>query len=154
MITVRRLLVCVVFSLPLACAPAGEGEGEGEGEPEGCLADDRAETFSKGMSHDDDGFTVIIDDASPEPPDAGLNTWTVSLQDADGEVTGADVRIQPWMPDHGHGPASVGAESEDAGTYTMEPFDLFMSGLWEISVKVGPTASPDHEVKFTFCAQG
>lgn len=114
-----------------------------------------AEPFTVGISDTSSasGATVAITGASPIPPDVGDNAWTVTVTDAGGgPLAGLPVVVTPWMPLHGHGlsPATYAGADQGDGTYTVEPFDLIMPGLWEFTIELGAGDA----VTFSFCAEG
>ncbi len=84
-------------------------------------------------------FHVMLMGADPAPPDVGDNTWTLRVMDTEqNPIDGAKVTVTPYMPLHGHGtsPADYTATFGEDGTYQVGPFDLFMPGVWETTVKV------------------
>lgn len=137
-----------------ACGPGDSGEGEGEGETAD-VCDGRGETFEAGMKKTGAaGVSFTLVEASPSPPDVGLNRWVVEVDDGSA-VEGAAVRAIAFMPDHGHGPPTAEVDAEDTpGTYKLEPIDFFMSGYWEVDVEVGPADDPRDSATFAFCAEG
>ena len=117
-----------------------------------------AETFTSGLSHEGDWaeLVFVVDAAAPAPPDKGDNTWTVAITDPAGTPR-ADltVSIAPFMPEHGHGTSPPEFETTSAGdgTYTSEPFDLFMAGVWDIVVSAEAT-DVDDATAFRLCVEG
>ncbi len=102
------------------------------------------------------GVTVGFVSAEPAVPDVGDNTWTLSLVDAEGPVSGAAPRLIPWMPLHGHGlvPAEYVGIEGPLGEYALPTFDLVMPGLWELTVDLAPVGAPADAVVFALCAEG
>ena len=102
-------------------------------------------------------FTVSIESADPAPPDRGDNVWTLAVRDAGGEaVEGAAVVVTPYMPAHGHGtnPRTFDGQAQGQGLYEAGPFDLFMPGLWDVSIDVVDSTGADDNAAFTFCLEG
>jgi hypothetical protein len=93
--------------------------------------------------------------ATPAPPDRGDNTWTFALYDVDGQpLEGATGSFGGWMSAHGHGsnPETVRFSDNGDGTYTTDVIDLYMSGVWDLTITLdGDTAD---EVTFAFCIDG
>lgn len=87
----------------------------------------------------------------------GLNTWTVKVTDGKGNpVSGAAIKVRPFMPDHGHGssitPQIMPMAAE--GTYQVGLLDFFMPGIWQETFTITPTTGPADTVVFTFCVDG
>jgi hypothetical protein len=100
-------------------------------------------------------FTLV--EASPAPPARGDNHWTLRVTDASGAVKPhLALSVEPFMPDHGHGTgvkARVSAQPD--GTYAVGPLNLFMPGVWRVTVFVSMNAGrPDDEAVFFFCIAG
>lgn len=124
-----------------------------------CAEETRADTFVAGLSRTTStgAFELSFVEASPVPPDRGLNRWLLELKEASGGlVDDAELRVRPWMPDHGHGsnppylfPAATGAP----GRYQLESMDLFMSGFWQFTIRVERGEQSD-ELVFSFCIEG
>lgn len=124
----------------------------------GCANDPRAESYSAGMSKvgDAKALTFILVAASPAPPAINDNTWTLKVLDASGSLVSnaTFATIKTWMPDHGHGsPETPMAASNGDGTYGVQPLDLFMNGLWQITFSAQAGAVSD-SVTFSFCVGG
>lgn len=104
-------------------------------------------------------YRVAILDASPAPPDVGMNGWTIEVRDSAGEaVDGLSVEVEPFMPAHDHGTnpkTTAGAPNGTSGQYTFEDVNLFMSGTWTLTfgVRAEEGDTPDPAV-FTFCFEG
>jgi hypothetical protein len=140
-------------------ACTGDEVGLDGDDPTGGMTQDcaGADEFVAGVSATaPSGRIVEILDADPTPPDVGDNTWTLSVTEAGGAVTGLSPMLTPWMPLHGHGlvPTEYAAVDEGDGTYTVETFDLIMPGLWEFTVDLGAGEGIPDEVVFSFCAEG
>ncbi|MBI4821007.1 MAG: FixH family protein [Deltaproteobacteria bacterium] len=112
-----------------------------------------ADTYTAGLAKTAEGLEVTFTDATPAPPARGQNVWTVATEG--GSIEGLDFKA--WMPAHGHGtnPLWTRADAVGNGTYRVGPIDLFMTGLWEITVraKTSSTTGPAPEVMFTFCLE-
>lgn len=88
-------------------------------------------------------------------PDVGLNTWSLELADDAGAPMVADeVKLRPWMPDHGHGTSpAVFLGTAEAGRYDFGPFDVHMPGFWEFELTVTSGTEVDSTV-IGFCVEG
>ena len=108
------------------------------------------DTYSDGMEASGSTYTVALV-GDPAPPDKGDNVWTLTITEGGAPAEGLDVQVEPFMTEHGHGtnPAFYGATEGDPGVYTTERFDLFMGGLWDLTVHAG-----DDSVTWSFCLEG
>ncbi len=100
-----------------------------------------------------DGQQVILSQKEPGETARGENTWTLRLQDAQGTtVPGREVALRPFMPQHGHAtnPAEFLATETSPGVYAVGPFNLFMPGEWQLTVRVGMDVS----VVIIVCLEG
>lgn len=145
-----------------ASACGDHDHGPGDGQTRLCDAEPRGETFVVGLEKTSrvEGLKVrlleVVVEEQPQPPDRGINTWTFEITDAAGApVEDVAVRLRPWMPDHGHGttPAEYPGVPAGAGRYSVGPFNLFMSGLWEFTVRLERGGELD-DAKFGFCLEG
>jgi hypothetical protein len=122
-----------------------------------CMVEDRDDTFWAGMTKSGaGGVEVTLVSSTPAPPIRGDNSWTLAIR-RDGEpVVGAAVEITPFMPDHRHGtPISpVVTPGDSAGQYQAAPVNLWMPGLWEITVATTPSGGAEDSVVFRFCITG
>ncbi len=65
-----------------------------------------------------------------------------------------EVKLRPWMPDHGHGTTpAVFYGKPDAGRYGVGPFKVHMAGFWEFELTVSLGNETDSTV-FSFCVEG
>jgi hypothetical protein len=92
--------------------------------------------------------------SEPAPPSRGDNTWTVQLSTMSAPATpvsGASMSVIPYMPAHDHtsGKAVIVTPMSEAGQYKLDPVNLFMPGVWEITLDVSG-ANAD-SVVFKFC---
>ena len=142
--------------LVLVAACASDEEPEASDAMADCTVDSRAEAYAPGMqAMAPDGTRLVLVSAEPGPPVRFDNTWTVQALGADGEpLAVTDLRVEPFMPDHGHGtpePPEPVAEAEP-GRYRMGPFDLWMPGIWQLhfSMDHGETTST---ATLSFCIE-
>ncbi len=124
----------------------------------GCANDPRADTYGPGMSKVGSvkALTFVLVAASPAPPAINGNTWTLKVVDATGSpVPNATFpTIRTWMPDHGHGsPETPMATANGDGTYSVQPLDLFMNGLWQITFSA-QAGAVSYSATFSFCLGG
>jgi hypothetical protein len=146
--------IAAAFAL-IGCG--SDAKDSSQNQPNGVKqADDcagRGEQFSAGMQKTSPGgVSIELVDANPAPPKLGDNAWTVSVRDASGgPMLAADVSVDPWMPEHGHGSnkEAIAVELGD-GKYRIEPISLGMPGVWEIGVRINSGSKPE-SVTFAFC---
>lgn len=122
-----------------------------------CAADDRDEEFLAGMEKTGElGMTFRLVSSTPAPPIRGDNVWQVEIEDDTGApLEGATVRSIAFMPDHNHTSAVPVTYTEDPpGSYEIDPVNLFMPGVWEITIQATPMGASQaerDEVTFVFC---
>lgn len=158
----RRSLVLAAASL-LACDPPPGDEDEPEpvaveegGEPPqtACADETRDDDYALGLAKSGAHMTVTFVDAMPAPPARGDNTWVVAIHDATGApLRGLALSVDPYMPDHQHGTsiATHVDEAETAGQYVLAPVNLFMPGLWEVTIAASGVPGGDDAIVFRFC---
>lgn len=101
-------------------------------------------------------FSISLDSIAPNPVTKGDNSWTVHVTDSNGaDVDGATLTIKPFMPDHNHG-SSIRplATAAGNGVYEISRLNLFMPGIWQISVTVTSSTGTSDVGVFTFCVEG
>jgi YtkA-like len=124
-----------------------------------CAADPRASTYAAGMTKQsqDGKFTLQLQKSDPTPPAKGDNAWDVRLVDAMGApVDGATIDVTTFMPDHGHGTSIdvvVTPASSGGGEYSISPVNLWMPGLWQVTLRTEAGGVTD-DVVLGFCIAG
>ena len=144
----------------LGCSQASPAAGDAgappaDGTPSFCATDVRAQSYHPGLQQAGKAgkLAVQLDSIAPAPVARGDNRWTFTLLDAAGApVTGATVSVLPYMPDHRHGSAITPAVAPGTkpGEYVLSRLNLFMPGLWQITLTPVAGALTD-DVVFTFC---
>lgn len=96
---------------------------------------------------------VKLTSIDPNPVFKGDNDWKVTVVDASGaDVTGATLTAKPFMPDHGHGSSIVPTVTElGGGAYDVDHLNLFMPGIWQVTIDVTTAAGVHDAAVFTFC---
>ncbi len=120
-----------------------------------CSIEDRDDTFVAGLEKTGaGGVRIRITSAVPAPPQRGDNTFNLEVFDGAGApISGASIDVTPFMPDHRHGTsiAPVIAPGAAPGSYTVSMINLWMPGLWEITIEATPAGGMADEVVFRFC---
>jgi hypothetical protein len=105
-------------------------------------------------------YTFQLSQVDPAPPVKGTNTFVVKVLGANQMPVGGELRVNPTMPDHGHGTSVKAVVTFDASTssYTVKPLYLFMSGVWRIQLDLyagdADAGPPTDTVAFFFCIDG
>ncbi len=124
-----------------------------------CASDARVQTFSPGMEQTGRSgmYKARLLEMAPAPAAKGDNGWTVQIVDGKGApLDGAKLTVKPFMPDHGHGSSIVPlvTATGSEGKYTVTRLNLFMPGIWQITVNVTSSAKTTDAIVFTFCVAG
>ena len=124
-----------------------------------CATDSRAQTFAPNMEQAGASgtYSVKLQTITPNPVFKGNNVWNLQVVDKSGApVSGATITVKPFMPDHGHGSSITPqvAPGSNPGSYDVTLLNLFMPGIWTITIVVttgtAPSTVSDQSV-FTFC---
>ena len=76
------------------------------------------------------------------------------LEGSGGLVSEGVVTFRPFMPLHGHGTSPEFYDaSPEGGGWSVGPMDLFMPGLWELTVAIDAGGEAD-EALLRFCLRG
>jgi hypothetical protein len=120
-----------------------------------CANDPRVETFQSGVvSHGPAGTAVTIASAIPTVVQEGMNEWTVSVVNAQGQPVDGTVVETALMPDHNHGsPTPSTVTPKGNGQYDISGINLSMRGVWTITIAVTTSTGTD-DATFTFCVDG
>src|SRR5262245_51772512 len=141
-----RALLTVAAAL-LATGCPGDDEGELVDAGYNCEAETRDDIYSMGMSRSGDGgYQVVLVESDPAPPTKGDNSWQLRVLDPAGDpVDGMTVSVTPFMPDHQHGTPvrAVVTPSGANGEYAVTPINLWMPGLWKVTVALSDGSPVD-----------
>jgi hypothetical protein len=145
-----------ILAVALATAACSEGHGDDHPDEYDCAMEQRDDEFVMGLTKTGASgqlaFRLVSSD--PAPPSRGDNTWILELSTMAAPVTpvtGASMSVTPFMPDHEHGSGEdvIVTPMPGAGQYKLEPVNLWMPGLWEVTMQVSG-AQADRAV-FKFC---
>jgi hypothetical protein len=141
------------------CSDHGS-EHHADAAPVNCAIETRDDEYVAGLEKvGASGLAVVLVESTPAPPAKGDNTWRLRVLDSAGTPQGGlTVEVTPFMPDHGHGTpidAEVIALAEP-GEYQAGPINLWMPGLWEVTVAAENPAQAEvsDSVVFRFCIEG
>jgi hypothetical protein len=132
----------------------------GDAAPVNCEVETRDDDYVAGLSRTGDGtIEVVLVESTPAPPAKGNNTWHLRVLDSAGTpLDGLTVQVTPFMPDHGHGTPVTTEVTElaEPGEYEVALVNLWMPGLWEVTVEVDDPAQAEvsDSVVFRFCIEG
>ena len=152
----RRLAVVIGTGLSLAaCGTSSPAIPDAAN----CVGDPRGEAFVVGItkSGKDNRLTFALMEATPAPPSRGDNTWLVDISQAGAPVVGAAVTVKPFMPDHRHGSAIDTIVTPDPmvpGRYQLAPVNLWMPGIWEVTITATPVGGTKDLAVFSVCIAG
>jgi hypothetical protein len=152
-------MLAVSTALWLGCSSGGVAGGDGAPGTSTCATDSRGETYLPGMSQAGKNHlvTVKLMTSTPGPPIKGNNDWVIEVGDAttSAPLDGLTVTAVPFMPDHGHGtPIKVAITPTGQGTYKLSPVNLFMAGLWQVTINLTTADMKVDQVVFSFCIEG
>lgn len=122
-----RWLLGALLLLGAACAGTGHS-----GDPlEDCaIATSRAGMFTA-------AWKVAGGESVPENEPFELDVWLFEGTGTETPLTGAELLVSAWMPDHGHGMnRKPEAEEVAPGRYRVRGMLLHMGGFWQLFVDV------------------
>jgi hypothetical protein len=151
----RSLLL--LAALASACGGGHAGHGHDAGaEFVTCVGESRADVYTPGLEKAGrlGAARVRLLESDPAPPIRGDNRWTVEIvATAGAPLDGLVISVTPFMPDHQHG-TPVKAVVTAAGTpgrYHLSPVNLFMAGLWQITIDLRNSTGLRDQAVFAFC---
>jgi hypothetical protein len=96
-----------------------------------------------------------LEQVEPSPPARGMNVFQLHIQDAGGAPMVGELRVDPRMPDHGHGTSiRPRVVPGDGGKYTVEQLYLFMAGVWSIGLEARDGGTTLDRRALFFCIEG
>ena len=147
-----------VVALALAGCDGGdedEAEDDGDDAPTNdCSTETRDDTYMLGLTKVGEQVQVKFVDAVPAPPMIEDNIWTVEVLDMnDAPMEGMAIDVTPFMPLHQHGTTVIAHVEPGAvpGQYVIDPVNMHMAGLWEITLDITLPDTTTDSVMFTFC---
>ena len=138
-----------------ACDDGDDDSDDGEAMASACKDDDGVDAFTTALAKTGEQYTLSIVDAEPATPERGDNSWTIEVTDASGApVDGVTLDAKPWMPEHGHGtPVEELVTALGDGEYRIDSLNLFMRGLWVITLDVEDDEQVADEVVISVCIE-
>ena len=149
----RRLFPALLCALALgACSSESDDDGS-TGGASAANCGGKGETFTAGMSKlgQNGKLTFVLVSSDPAPPQRYDNLWTIEVKEGDTLLEGATITVSAKMPGHAHAPAQVDITELGAGRYEANPVDLFMIGLWNITITATSAAGTEDSATFAFC---
>jgi hypothetical protein len=151
----RALLLLALAGCTSSSNPGTPDSGADTGPLVTCENDPRVEPYTANITKTsaNGGLKVTLVSGDPAPPVVGTNTWVVKAVDAQGANLTTPPKVDPFMPDHNHGPSvKAQANPQPDGTFQVTPIDFIMAGVWRITF-TGPTtdAGPPESVAYFFC---
>ena len=157
--SMRWMLCCAALGLAAVGCGGTEGPADGGGSDADvvtCQNDPRVDSFAANLTKKSAGGTyqIVLMSADPAPPAIGVNTWTIKAIDGAGNpMANPDLKVLPFMPDHGHGTSVKAAvTAQPDGTLSVTPLYLFMGGVWR--VEFNPQSGSADPADFFFCIAG
>lgn len=160
----HRILACTLAAAAAIAVGTSTGgctdpaAGNDAGTTYNCDADTRDEQFLAGMQKEGaGGVLVALTSATPAPPGRDDNAWVIDVSKTGAPLAGATVKVTPFMPDHRHGTSVAVVVTPDPtvpGRYQLSPINLWMPGLWEITIDVTPAGGVRDSVVYRFCITG
>jgi hypothetical protein len=136
-----------------SAGPADAAPADDAAQTVGCQ-DPRADTYTANLTKTGKVYTFVLVSSDPAPPGIENNSWTVKVLDASGNaVAGTQLQVVPYMPDHRHGTTVPTITAQPDGSFSVTQVNLFMPGLWQVTVTATAGATTDSAV-FAFCIQG
>ena len=155
----NRMVIILLFAGLLACGGANTDGDDLSGTQDGPAGHDMAsngsvDTYVAGLAKDGvlGVLRVRLMESDPIPEYTDMYTWTLEVVDLDGQrIIGATVIAEPRMPGHGHGtfPPFTEAVESAGGGYQLVDMDLFMPGIWQVTIRI-TTADGNDEVVYDF----
>jgi len=154
-----RLFAIQILVLMLAgCGADDDQPGADGGTAVNCQTDTRGDTYVANLAKTSFSGKVraTLMSSEPGPPARGNNTWKIQIATEGGDpISGAPITVTPFMPDHGHGTSVIPTITPgENGTYDVVPVNLFMPGVWRITISKITNAGPGDDVVFFFCIMG
>jgi hypothetical protein len=147
----------LILGVVIAAGACSDGGDSGDDETSyNCAAETRDDDFVLGLAKpgESNHYEFKLMSADPAPPARGDNTWVVQLNTMVtpiAPVSGATLSVTPFMPDHAHGSGKtvIVTPMTEAGQYQLSPVNLWMPGLWEVTIQA--SAPQSDRVVFRFC---
>jgi hypothetical protein len=146
----------LILGITLLAGACGGGHDYDDVTSYNCAEETRADEFVLGLTKTGamGRYEFKLLSADPAPPVAGYNVMQLQLSTMavpTSPVTGASMSVSPYMPDHKHpaGEPVIVKPMSAAGQYELAPLDLWMPGLWDVTIRVNGAESDS--VVFRFC---
>jgi len=146
-------------ALMIGLAACGADDAPADSDIVDCATVTDVDTYVVGLEHP--GKAGVYDfklmSAEPAPPARPDNTWVLQVNQLNAGVVGAPVegatlKVTPFMPKHGHGTVIIAEITPlaDPGQYRASPVNMWMNGVWEVTVRATVGDQTDSAV-YKFC---
>lgn len=130
-------------------------DGHDPDEPVDCASETRADNIVSGLEKTGSRgeVTFRLMGTSPAPPKRPDNNWVVRLESNGAPAEGAAVAVKLYMPDHEHGTGvkPIIGPAGTAGEYKLDQLNLWMPGLWEVTIEATPSGGTKDSAVFRVC---
>lgn len=151
----RASIIASLFIATLLSQTSCGSDGHGEEEPVNCDTESRADNIVSGLEKTGarGEVTFRLMGTSPSPPKRPDNNWVVRLESNGAPVEGATVGVKLYMPDHEHGTnvKPIIGPAGTAGEYKLDQLNLWMPGLWEVTLEATPSGGTKDTAVFRVC---
>lgn len=155
------LSIGISCSLAACSSPSPTGNAAATagatGSTVGCNASD-GDVYAAGLEKPGTAgqYHFALVSSTPAPPAVGDDKFVVQVIDADDQPIGGNLSVVLEMPEHGHMSMKQPEISFDpeSNTFTLDPMNLFMVGLWRITFSFEGTAAGaplSDSAVFEFC---
>jgi hypothetical protein len=116
----------------------GGGAGASDAESVGCAGYGDTYVANLAKPGQNGVYTFTLVQATPAPPAQAGNVWTLKIADKTGASPAlSQVIVYPFMPLMGHPSDQTPTVALNPdGTFQATDIDLFMPGIWTVTVKV------------------
>ena len=149
LLTLLAVAACMACSSGSPAAAAGPGDAGAPPSDVGCASQPGLDTYAAGIKKlgASERFEFELVSSDPAPPALDNNAFVVRVTGADSDQPlRGDLSVALDMPEHGHPspkPPNITFDP-DARVFTLDPMDLFMVGLWQITFSFASASQLDN----------
>ncbi len=150
----QRHIVSLVACAVAACSSPVVTPDAGD---VGCSTRTDVDVYAAGLERtsSNGSWKVKLVAAEPAPPARGSNQWTIRVSSSTGGSPEGP-KVSATMPEHGHNAPLTPVVSFEAGSgnYEVRNLELFMPGVWVVTVSPSADAGVGDGTAFKFCIDG